>query len=128
MTSALSGARALPVRAHLGAVAAALHGAPAAVVRARLVAEHHAAIVGVAASDATLGRLEIRDGLAREGREGLRDADATRTGLSAPAVERGWDVGCRREEVERVDVIGSRWLAVGSGDVEPREGAAQDER
>src|SRR5690606_14885599 len=92
------------------------------------VAIDHAAVVGVAASDATLGRSEIRYGLTGERRESLGDADATRTGLSAAAVERGWDVGCRREEVEGVDVVGSGRLAVGSGDVEPREGAAQDER
>ena len=100
------------MRAHLGPVAAPLHRAPPAAARPRVVIEDESAEFVPAPPEARVGSapepdlVEEAHGVARDRRERLTEAQATRPGLAATSAERRRHVGQGGEEVERVDVVG----------------------
>ena len=94
---------------------------------ARLVVEHHPAVVGVAAPQAPVVGADHRDRVSRQRRQRLADADAAGPRLPPPTRQHRRHVGCRGEEVERVDVVRSRSDLIGLRRRQPADRLAQAE-
>jgi hypothetical protein len=121
-----SASRAPAVCPNLRAVAAALHRAPAPVVRPGLVVEDQPALVRRALADPLWRSAEQLHSLAGHCRQGLPGLCrcAARAAGSAGECRRG-DVGGCRKEIHDVHVTGRSWLAPAGCPRESSETVAQ---